>query len=218
MDQKIALIVGPGHAGLGEALATRFGHRGYTIALLGRKQAPLDALVTTLAAEHVNVFAVTADLGNQSSLAAAIKSVTSQGTLQVAIYTATMRTKNKPSSLDQDVLTESLISNLLGAVTLTHLALPYVKQAGDGVLLYTGSIVAAKPGITDIEQSIGKVGLRNYVLALNKELAGSGVFAGMVTINTYIRKGRPGHMDPMVIAKAFEDLAVARNKAEVAYH
>ena len=107
---------------------------------------------------------------------------------------------------------------LLGAVTLTHLALPYVKQAGDGVLLYTGSIVAAKPGITDIEQSIGKVGLRNYVFALNKELAGSGVFAGMVTINTYIRKGRPGHMDPMVIAKAFEDLAVARNQAEVAYH
>lgn len=41
MAEKVTLIVGPGHAGLGEALARRFGSQGNTIALLGRNQPTL---------------------------------------------------------------------------------------------------------------------------------------------------------------------------------
>lgn len=218
MTNKVALIVGPGHAGLGEALANRYGQKGYTIALLGRNPDPLNDLVKTLTASNISAFSVTADLASPASVSNALKEIAQKGDLQVVLYTATMRTKNKPADLTSDLLTESLASNLLGAVTVTNLALPYVKKTGDGVFLYTGSIVAAKPGTSDVEQSIGKAGLHSYVIALNKELSKSGIFAGIVTINTYIRKGKPGHMDPNVIAKAFEDLGNDKKAAEVQYH
>ncbi len=218
MAEKVTLIVGPGHAGLGEALARRFGSQGNTIALLGRNQADLDSLVQVLADDHISAFAVTADLADPATVSAALRQITDKGELQTVIYTATQRTKNKPAELTADILNQSLPSNLIGAITVTNLALPYVKKTGNGVFLYTGSIVAAKPGPSDVEQSIGKAGLHSYVLALNKELSKSGVFAGMVTINTYIRKGKPGHMDPNVIAGAFENLANDRQPAEVQYH
>ena len=215
---KITLIVGPGHAGLGESLAKQFAQKGYTIALLGRDHETLDQLVTSLKSANVDAFSVIADLGTPSSVAAALQEISTKGDLQVVIYNATMRTKNKPSQLTQALLTESLTSNLFGAVTVTNLALPYVRKTGDGVFLYTGSVVAAKPGTSDIEQSIGKIGLHNYVEALNKELSKSGIFAGMVTINTYIRKGKEGHMNPDVIAQTFEQLAEDKDTANRAYH
>ena len=138
--------------------------------------------------------------------------------MQVVIYNATLRTKNLPADLTRDLLIDSLNSNLLGAVTVTNAALPIVKQAGDGVFLYTGSIVASKPGTSDVEQSIGKAGLHNYVVALNKQLSKTGTFAGMITINTYIRKGKPGHMNPDEIAKAYVNLAAKKDTANFEYH
>jgi len=218
MASKIALIVGPGHAGLGKALATNFGKQGYQIALMGKNVDPLNDLVAELKTDNIDSFTVPVDLGDPASVAEGLKTISDNGDLQVVVYNATMRTKNKPSQLTSDLLVDSLTSNLLGAVTVTNLALPLLKATGDGVLLYTGSVVAAKPGTTDVEQSIGKVGLHNYVLALNKELAKSGTFAGMVTINTYIREGKPGHMDPNEIAKAYADLAANKNTPNVEYH
>lgn len=218
MTTKIALIVGPGHAGLGESLANQFGDHGFQIALLGKNLAPLDELVAALKQNHISAFSVQADLADSDSVAKAITDISSHGNLQVVIYNATMRTKNQPTDLTGDSLIDSLTSNLLGAVTVTNKALPVVKQTGDGVFLYTGSIVATKPGPSDVEQSIGKVGLKNYVVALNKQLSKSGVFAGMVTINTYIRKGKAGHMDPNEIAKAYVDLAAKKDTANFEYH
>ncbi|GAY73420.1 SDR family NAD(P)-dependent oxidoreductase [Lentilactobacillus kosonis] len=218
MATKIALIVGPGHAGLGKALAINFGEQGYQIAFMGKNIDPLNDLVAQLKTNNIQAFTVPVDLADPASVAEGMKKISDTGELQVVIYNATMRTKNKPSQLTGELLTNSLTSNLLGAVTVTNLALPLLKATGDGVLLYTGSVVAAKPGTTDVEQSIGKVGLHNYVLALNKELAKSGTFAGMVTINTYIREGKPGHMDPNEIAKAYANLAANKDTANYEYH
>ncbi|KRL14393.1 SDR family NAD(P)-dependent oxidoreductase [Schleiferilactobacillus perolens] len=218
MADKIALIVGPGHAGLGQAMAEKLSDQGYTIALLARHADALNDLVKTLTDEKIIAFSVVADSSDPASVTSALQTIQQHGELQVVHYNATMQTKNKPSQLTAALVTESLQSNLLGAITVTNLALPIVEKTGGGVFLYTGSVVAAKPGPSVVEQAIGKAGLRDYVVALNKELHPRGVFAGMVTINTYIRAGRSGHMDPNVIAGAFLDLATKKNAAEVQYH
>ncbi|GEK07272.1 SDR family NAD(P)-dependent oxidoreductase [Schleiferilactobacillus harbinensis] len=218
MANKIALIVGPGHAGLGQAMAEQLGAQGYTIALMGRQAEPLADLVKVLSGEGVTAFSMAADAADPTSVTKALATISAQGSLQLVHYNATQRTKNKPSQLTAALVAESLASNLLGAITVTNLSLPYVEKTGNGVFLYTGSVVAAKPGPTDVEQAIGKAGLRDYVVALNKELHAQGVFAGMVTINTYIRQGKAGHMDPTVIARAFIELATQKNAAEVQYH
>lgn len=218
MADKIALIVGPGHAGLGQAMAEQLGAQGYTVALMGRQAGPLDDLVKVLTGQGISAFSVAADASDPASVAAALQTIRARGDLQLVHYNATQRTKNKPSELTAALVSQSLASNLLGAITVTNLSLPYVEKTGGGVFLYTGSVVAAKPGPTDVEQAIGKAGLRDYVVALNKELHPRGVFAGMVTINTYIRQGKSGHMDPAIIAKAFLTLAAEKNAAEVQYH
>ena len=75
MTGKIALIVGPGHAGLGESLANQFGMQGYQVALMGKNAAALAELVTNLTQNNVSAFSVQADLADPESVTRAIKTI-----------------------------------------------------------------------------------------------------------------------------------------------
>lgn len=66
-------IVGAG-PGLGAAAARRFGREGFSVALIARDQAKLDALVAQLAEAGVTARGYSADVRDADSLAAALTS------------------------------------------------------------------------------------------------------------------------------------------------
>jgi NAD(P)-dependent dehydrogenase (short-subunit alcohol dehydrogenase family) len=215
MAQKVIAIFGVGKAGLGQALGALYGSKGYAVALLERDAAHLQAVAGALTKAGITAQGIPTDLSDDASIAAAYPQIAKLGDLDTVVFNATVRRQGRPSTFTGADIWADLAVNVASAVTVSNLAIPYLK-ATKGTLLYTGSVVAAKPGTTDTSQSMGKAAMRNYALALNKDLAKDNIFAGVVTIWTYIRTGH-GAQDPSKIAQAYYDLAQARKDPEVIY-
>ncbi len=97
-----------------------------------------------------------------------------------------------------EALLETLDANLFGAILLTQAVLPKMRERGSGTLLYTGGGFGIDPSTTFTSHSVGKAALRNYVLALHKELTPEGIHAATVTITRPVREGT--EFDPDDIA------------------
>jgi NAD(P)-dependent dehydrogenase (short-subunit alcohol dehydrogenase family) len=93
---------------------------------------------------------------------------------------------------------------VLGAVWTLQEVLPAMRERGSGVWLATGSGVSLKPWPGGTPITLAKAALRAYVLAAARDLEGTGVHVGTVTIDGVL--GVPG-FEPDTIAERFWALA-----------
>ena len=82
--------------------------------------------------------------------------------------------------------------NLKAPIILTRLALPYLEEAGGGVIINVASLHGrlASPGAAAYSSS--KFGLRIFTFALRQELEGSGVKAAVVFSAGFAEIGEEG--------------------------
>ncbi|WP_318216474.1 hypothetical protein [Streptomyces sp. SCL15-6] len=95
-----------------------------------------------------------------------------------------------------------------------------MREAGAGTLLFTtgGGSVDPIPMLGNVNAAAAA--LRNWVINLNKELAGSGVYAGHVAIGVWIGDGGPEGIPsatPEQIAPLHWELHEARDRAEAVF-
>ena len=101
-----------------------------------------------------------------------------------------------------------------------------MREAGAGTLLFTtgGGSVDPVPMLGNVNAA--QAALRNWVINLNKELAGSGVYAGHVAISVWIgggavaRGGGPEGFPtatPEQIAPLYWDLHENRDRPEAVF-
>lgn len=78
-----------------------------------------------------------------------------------------------------------------GAVVAARAVLPAMREAGAGTLLFTtgGGSVDPSPMFGNVNPAWAA--LRNWVINLDKELAGTGVHAAHVAIDAWIGEGGP---------------------------
>jgi hypothetical protein len=93
---------------------------------------------------------------------------------------------------------------LYGSLYATVEALPSMREAGRGALLYTGGGFGIMPATFTASHSIGKAALRNWVRNLHAELAPDGIHAATVTITRPVGDG--GEYDRETIARHYLDL------------
>src|SRR5207244_3161134 len=111
--------------------------------------------------------------------------------------------------------------NLYGAITAARAVLPAMREAGGGTLLFTtgGGSVDPNPMMGNINAAAAA--LRNWVINLNKELTGSGVYAAHVAINVWIGGGGPEGFPtatPEQIAPLYWDLHERSHSSEVVFN
>jgi len=174
---KTALITGAS-GGIGAELARLFAADGYDLALVARREPPLEELATELRRRHgvtVRVFA--RDLAQPAAATELWSELIAAGVrIDALVNNAGVGIYGPLWEGDEGVLQRMVQLNVAVLTTLTRLALPGMVQRHWGRILNLASIVGyqpAGPGMTAYYAS------KAYVLSLSKglarELSGSGV-------------------------------------------
>ncbi|MDX2604256.1 SDR family NAD(P)-dependent oxidoreductase [Streptomyces caniscabiei] len=220
-------VIGAG-PGMGLAIARTFGSRGFDVALISRTKEKLQTLVGRLGQEGITAEAFTADVMDRPSLTAALDAVKTRfGGIDVLEYSPAAHvpvpglTLVAPSEATVDNLQPQIEYVFYGAVAATHSVLPAMREAGAGTLLFTsgGGSIDPVPMLGNVNAA--GAALRNWVINLNKELAGSGVHAAHVAINVWIGDGGPEGFPTASadeIAPLYWDLHENRDRPEAVFN
>jgi NAD(P)-dependent dehydrogenase (short-subunit alcohol dehydrogenase family) len=213
---------------MGLAIARTFGSRGFDVALISRTKEKLQTLVGQLGQEGITAEAFTADVLDRPSLTAALDAVKARfGGIDVleyspaAHFTAPGLTLVAPSEVTADNLQPQIEYVFYGAVAAARTVLPAMREAGVGTLLFTsgGGSVDPVPMLGNVNAA--GAALRNWVINLGKELAGSGVHAAHVAINVWIGDGGPEGFPTATaeeIAPVYWDLHENRDRSEAVFN
>ncbi|MFI6119021.1 SDR family NAD(P)-dependent oxidoreductase [Streptomyces sp. NPDC051064] len=203
---KVIAVFGAG-TGLGVSVARRFGREGFRVALVARRKERLDALVAQLADEGIDAAAFVADLSDPAQVPALVEAIRDRfGRIDVVEYGPLGGDQTFTPAVDLDAATLERLSRLflLTPVEVFHAVLPEMRERGDGAVLMTTGYSAVQP--MPHLSGLGPVmsGARNYLYSLNAELAGTGVYAGTLTIAAVIT-GSEGAETSMARADAPAD-------------
>jgi short-subunit dehydrogenase len=185
---KSIAVFGAG-PGLGEAVARRYAREGYAVTLVARRAEPLDRLAKDLASTGATAHVITADLADTGAtprLAEQIRATA--GDLDAFYYAPTPNTGFVPAA----DLTPQHAQSFMPLIFYTMVALvqeflPHMLAQGDGAILTAqgGSTVQGLPHMSG--PSPAQAAQRNYLQALHAEVAGQGVYAGMLYIGAAIK-------------------------------
>ncbi|GEO00486.1 glucose 1-dehydrogenase [Novosphingobium sediminis] len=204
--RPVALIIGMG-PGLSAALAQRFAAGGYTIAGFARSPEKSGALAAAMADEGHKLDLRAVDAGDFTALASAVSAVEAQlGPIEVLIYNAYSATSAPPSQIPLDALITDFRVNVGGALAAVQAVLPAMQARGKGSVLLTGGGLALDPTpwLPAASLAVGKAGIRSLARSLHKEMEGSPIRVGTVTVTGQILPGTP--LAPEIIAERFWDM------------
>ena len=182
---KGALITGASR-GIGRAIAGAFAAEGANVALLSRDEVALEALADELAAAYdVDTVVVPADVTETPAVTAAVQEAIDQfDGLDVLVNNAGLGAVGYDEQLTQVDPTDCarvIETNLTGAITVTHAALPAITSA-QGTVIFIGSSAAMRPRGGAMIYAASKWGLRGFALSLEANVGQDGV--AVSTIHT----------------------------------
>ena len=233
---KVIAVFGAG-SGLGVAVARRFGREGFRVALVARRRNRLDALVEKLAAEGIEAAGFTADLSQPAQVGALIGAIRERfGQIDVIEYGPIGGEQGFTPAVEVDAATlEGLIPLLLlTPVEVARAVLQEWIQRGQGAFLLTQGVsaVQAIPHLSGVGPVMAAT--RNWLYSLNGELAGTGVYAGTLSIGALIVGSEMGAVaaaaqadsesagafplaDPDDLAQIYWDMYTKRDRVERIY-
>jgi short-subunit dehydrogenase len=201
VDSRHLLVVGAG-PGLGASVARRFAREGYRLTLVARSQATTAALVDELRGAGTDVTVIAADAGDPDGLRAAVAPLFGgPGAPGVVIYSAALAAADDLLSVAPEQLAAAYAVDVIGAVVTAQLAVPTMRAAGGGTLLFTGGGFADALPATLATLSLGKGALRAAATMLARQLRDDDIHAGSLTILGQIAAGTP--FDPDSVADAY---------------
>jgi NAD(P)-dependent dehydrogenase (short-subunit alcohol dehydrogenase family) len=201
VDSRHLLVVGTG-PGLGASVARRFAREGYRLTLVARSQATTAALADELHGAGTDVTVVAADAGDPDGLRAAVAPLFAQpGAPGVVIYSAVLAASDDLLSVTPEQLAAAYAVDVIGAVVTAQVAVPAMRAAGGGTVLFTGGGFADALPESLATLSLGKLTLRGVATMLARQVRDDDIHAGSLTILGQIAAGTP--FDPDRIADAY---------------
>jgi short-subunit dehydrogenase len=187
MSKSIAVFgAGPG---LGRAVAQRYAREGYAVTLVARRSGPLDRLARELTSAGATAHVITADLADTGATPRLAEQIRAKAGDLDAFYYAPTPNTGFVSAAD---LTPHHAQSFMPLIFYTMLALvqeflPHMLEQGDGAILTAqgGSTVQGLPYLSG--PSPAQAAQRNYLQALHAEVAGKGVYVGMLYVGAAIR-------------------------------
>lgn len=201
----VCLLIGAG-PGVGEAIARRFATGGYSIGLMARDAAKLEAMAERLSGAGATVAWHAADAGDAVGLEGALTALTDTlGPCDALIYNAAVLKPATVLELETDRIEAELSVNLLGAHRAAKRVAPGMVERGRGAILFTGGGLALEPFPEWTSLALGKAALRSLSLSLYKELAPQGVHVSVIAICGIVAPDGP--FDPDLIVAEYWRLA-----------
>ena len=183
-DLRHALVVGA-DPGIGAAVAGRFAAEGYRLTLVARDRERLRWAQRLTPADGGAVQTIVADARDPYELRTALAPVCAAGSPGVVLYNEALLEGDELLASDERRLESAYAVNVVGAIVCAQLAVPGMRAAHSGTLLFTGGPPAsgADPvpsGFATL--SLGRVTMRAVAQLLADELAAVPVHVATVDV------------------------------------
>jgi len=171
LSGRAAIITG-GSKGLGLAMAQEFAASGADVAIVARERAAIDEAVTAVRAKTKGkVAGIAADVANAADVKRAHdEAMRALGKIDIVVNNAGTSQTSPFEALTDEVMQHDLDLKLFGAIRLTRLAWPQMKERRWGRVINVLNIGAKAPRPASAPTSVS----RAAGLALTKVLAGEG--------------------------------------------
>jgi NAD(P)-dependent dehydrogenase (short-subunit alcohol dehydrogenase family) len=185
LANKVALVTG-GSAGLGLAIAQRFGREGAHVYITGRRTEALDIAKASI---EGHVTAVTADVTVPADLDNVVEAIRQgSGHVDVIVANAGSIERATLGGVTEDHFDRTFDVNARGTLFTVQKALPLLRRGGSIVLL--GSITAFKGDPGAGVYSASKAAVRSYARTWAAEFGGRGPRVNVLS---------PGPIDTLII-------------------
>jgi NADP-dependent 3-hydroxy acid dehydrogenase YdfG len=145
---QVALITGGG-SGIGRSTALHLAREGAQVVIVGRRLAPLDAVVSEIERTGGKAWAHAADLSDREQLRALVERIAREvGAVSILVNNAGASSKVRNIRWIEDADWDDTIEVNLNAVyVLVQAVLPAMLQAGGGTIVTVSSLAAVRPGL-----------------------------------------------------------------------
>lgn len=180
-NDKVVLITGSS-IGIGRGLATEIGKRGGKIVLNARNAERLLKTCDELRHQGITTTAYAGDISDYDECAKIVAhAIKEYGKLDVLINNAGISTQASLEEISPELFRKVVDINYMGAVSMTKLAIPYLKMT-KGSVLFLGS-VAGIHGLGNFSAySSTKMALTALTESLSKEMHRHGVHVGIAYV------------------------------------
>lgn len=179
-EDKTVIITG-GSEGVGAATARKFADAGANLMLVARNKRNLEAIAEELRDKtRVEIFAM--DVSDPDACVDVFRKAEYElGRVDILVNNAGFHKRGAAESVDADDLGRMIDVNLKAPIMLTRIALPYLREAGEGAIINVGSLAGRTYVPNSAAYSASKNGLRAFTYSLYEELRGSGIKIAVVS-------------------------------------
>jgi len=179
-NNKTVIITG-GSEGVGAATARMFAEAGANLMLVARNKKNLDAIAEELRAKtRVEVFAM--DVSDAEACVNVFKKAAFEfGSIDVLVNNAGYHKRGNVEDVEATDLGKIIDVNLKAPIMLSRIALPYLREAGEGAIINVGSLAGRAPIPGSAAYAASKAGLRSFTYALGMEVADSNIKLAVVS-------------------------------------
>jgi NAD(P)-dependent dehydrogenase (short-subunit alcohol dehydrogenase family) len=184
MSKSIAVLgAGPG---LGQAVAHRYARGGYTVAVVARRQEPLDRLARQLTSDGTQAHAIAADLTDIDAIPELAERIRATvGDLDALYYGAAANGFVPVLELTPQRVQDLMPLGVHAPLALAREFLPAMIARGDGAIL-SAQGASALHGNPNIAGGLTLAAQRNLLQALHTAVAEKGVYVGGLYIGAAI--------------------------------
>src|SRR3984957_7168514 len=189
VDPRHLRLIGAG-PGVGASVVRRFGREGFRSTLISRGGETLEQLATELRSDGLEIEAVAADIEDLDAYRATLERIFSApGAPGITVYNAAVPDPGEILDTTLGRLRTAYAVDVLGAVVAAQVAVPVLRAAGTGTLLFTSGGFADHPVPALATLSIGKAALHSAATLIAAGVQGDGIHAATVTIVGSVVRG-----------------------------
>lgn len=184
LQGKRALVTGASR-GIGLATARRFAMEGASVAIVARREDALaEAMADILAAAPgARVVTISADVSTVDGAEKAVSlAVAGLGGLDILVNNAGSSAGGPFLAHSDEVWRNDLELKLFGAVRITRLALPHLREAKGGRVVNVTAIAGKAPGANSAPSSVSRAAGLALTKVLSKECAADNITVNAVCI------------------------------------
>ncbi len=170
MKDRVALVTGAS-SGIGEATARALARSGAKVALAARRIERLEALAASITQEGGEALPLRADVSREGDIRAALDQIaTKWSRLDIVVNNAGVMLLAPVAESSFDDWRKMVELNLLGAMMVTKLALPFFQRAGGGHIVNVASVAGRVANPSAGAYAATKFGLVAFSESVRREV------------------------------------------------
>ena len=181
LQGRVAAVAGAS-SGLGLAIATALATEGADVSIAARDPGRLEGAATTLdGAGSGRVITTAVDVRDAGAVRGWIDDTVNRlGALHIVVPNAGGPPGGMATAFDLDAYRQALELNLLSQIGITQAALPHLRSAGWGRIIFVTSVSVRQPIPTLALSNTARAGVAGYAKSLVAELGDAGITVNLL--------------------------------------